>query len=104
MTMNADVSTGDIAAEFLSLREDVARLTATIGDLLRQQTKAAGLGVTDAIDGVQDRIESTATSAQHHARAAGSQIEACIERNPLVALAVVFGVGMSFGMISRSRS
>jgi ElaB/YqjD/DUF883 family membrane-anchored ribosome-binding protein len=104
MTTNADATTGDIAAEFSALRQDVARLTATIGDLLRQQTKAAGLGVTEALETAQDKIADTAAGAQGRARAAGSEIETCIGRNPLAALLVAFGVGMSLGMISRSRS
>ena len=104
MTTEADVATSDIASEFSALREDVARLTASIGDLLRQQTKAAGLGVAEALEGAQDKIADATASAQGRARAAGNEIEASIERNPLIALAVVFGVGMLLGMISRSRS
>ena len=98
-----DKATDDIANEFSALRQDLARLTATLGELLHLQSKAAGASVSDAIGSAQDRIADTAADASLRARAAGSEIESSIERNPLIALLVVFGLGMSFGMISRFR-
>ena len=103
MTTNIDKATEDMASEFSALRQDLARLTATLGELLQLQTKAAGASVSDAIGSAQDRIADTAADASLRARAARSEIEASIERNPLTALLVAFGIGMTFGMISRFR-
>lgn len=103
MTTSIDKATRDIAAEFSDLREDVARLTVKIGELLSLQTKAAGLGISDAIETAQDKIAGATGDAKERAWAAGGEIEARIERNPLTALLVVFGLGMSVGLISRSR-
>ena len=103
MTTNIDRATGDMASEFSALREDLGRLTATLGELMRLQTQAAGASVSGAIGSAQAKIADTAADATIRARAAGSEIEACIERNPMTALLVVFGIGISFGMISRFR-
>ena len=103
MTTNIDKTTGDMAAEFSTLRQDLARLTATLGELLQLQTKAAGVSVSDAIGSAQDRIADRAADVKIRARAASNEIEAAIERNPMTALLVVFGIGISFGMISRFR-
>jgi ElaB/YqjD/DUF883 family membrane-anchored ribosome-binding protein len=98
-----DNASRDIGAEFSDLREEVARLTTKIAELLQLQTKAAGLGISDAIETAQEKIAGAAGDAKHRVRAAGSEIETRIERNPLTALLVVFGIGMSVGLISRSR-
>ena len=103
MTSNIDKATGDMAAEFSALRHDVAGLTATLGELLHLQTKAAGAGLTDVIGSAQEKIADGVADAGVRVRAAGNEIEASIERNPLTALLIVFGLGMSVGMISRSR-
>ena len=39
----------------------------------------------------------------NRARSASGEIEASIERNPLTAVLIAFGVGMWLGMMSRSR-
>ena len=103
MTTTIDKATGDIAGEFSALRQDLARLTATLGELLHLQSQAAGASVSDAIGSAQDRIAATAADATARTRATGGEIEASIERNPLIALLVVFGIGMSVGLISRFR-
>jgi ElaB/YqjD/DUF883 family membrane-anchored ribosome-binding protein len=94
---------GDVTAELAAIREDVARLAETISKLLQHQTRGAGLGASEAVGDAKDRIASTAADAQNHARAASGEIEASIERNPLTAVLIAFGVGMWLGMISRSR-
>jgi ElaB/YqjD/DUF883 family membrane-anchored ribosome-binding protein len=94
---------GDITAELAAIREDVARLAGTISKLLQHQTQAAGVGVSEAVGDAKERIASTAADAQNLTRAATGEIEASIERNPLTAVLIAFGVGMWLGIISRPR-
>ncbi len=100
---NAEDVAGDLTADLAALREDVTRLAETLSKLVQRQTQAAGLGVSDAVGDARDKIASTAADAQSHVRAASGQIEASIERNPLIAMLIAFGIGMSLGMMSRSR-
>jgi ElaB/YqjD/DUF883 family membrane-anchored ribosome-binding protein len=78
MTEHAEGAAGDFAADLAALRADVAHLAETLGKLVQHQT--------------QDRV-----------RAASGEIEASIRRNPLTAILVAFGIGMSVGMMNRSR-
>ena len=78
MTKPADGAAGDLAADLAALRQDVAHLAETLSKLVQHQT--------------QDRV-----------RAATSEIEAGIVRNPFAAVLIAFGVGISLGMINRSR-
>jgi ElaB/YqjD/DUF883 family membrane-anchored ribosome-binding protein len=104
MTKNTEETAEDLTAELAALRRDIARLAETMRELMEQRTQAAGLRVSEAVADARDRIASTATDAQDRVRAASSEIEASIERNPLIVALIAFVVGMSLGMITRSRS
>jgi ElaB/YqjD/DUF883 family membrane-anchored ribosome-binding protein len=94
---------GDVAADLAAIRQDVARLAETIGKVLQHQTRAAGVGVSEAVGDAKDKVADTAAGAREITRAASGEIEASIERNPLTAVLIAFGVGMWLGMIGRSR-
>jgi ElaB/YqjD/DUF883 family membrane-anchored ribosome-binding protein len=78
MTEHAEGAAGDFAADLAALRQDVAHLAETLGKLVQHQT--------------QDRV-----------RAATGEIEASIRRNPLTAVLIAFGIGISVGIVNRSR-
>jgi ElaB/YqjD/DUF883 family membrane-anchored ribosome-binding protein len=103
MSSSANDSAGNLAADLAALRRDVARLAETMSALVQQQTQAAGHRVSEAVGGARDRIASTAADAQDRVRAAGGEVEAYIERNPLMAVLVALGLGVSLGLLSRSR-
>ena len=103
MTKNVEDATGDLTADFAALRRDVARLAETIGDLALHQTQSAGLRASEAVGEARDRITNAAAEAQGQLRSASGEIEASIERNPLTAVLIAFGVGMSLGVFGRSR-
>ena len=96
-------SEGDVAADLAAIREDVARLAETISKLLQRQTQAAGVGVSEAVGDAKDKVADTVAEARSFSRAASGEIEASIERNPLTAVLIAFGVGMWLGLMSRSR-
>ncbi len=94
---------GDVAADLAALRQDVARLAETIGKVLQHQTQAAGVAASEAVGDAKDKVADTAAGARDFTRAASGEIEASIERNPLTAVLIAFGVGMWLGMMGRSR-
>jgi ElaB/YqjD/DUF883 family membrane-anchored ribosome-binding protein len=103
MSRSADDSAGDLAADLAALRRDVARLAETMSALVQQQAQAAGHRVFEAVGDARDKIAGTAADAQDRVRAMGGEIEACIERNPLTAVLIALGIGVSLGLLSRSR-
>ena len=92
MTSNTAGTSGEPDLDLAALKEDIARLTETIRGLVQHQARAAGSRVAEAVSEATDR-----------ARAASGDIEAKVERNPLTAVLVAFGIGMSIGLLSRSR-
>jgi ElaB/YqjD/DUF883 family membrane-anchored ribosome-binding protein len=103
MTKSTEGAVGDLAADLAALRQDVARLAETMSELVQHQTGAAGLRASAAVGDARDKIASTAADAQNRVRAARGEIEASIERHPLTAMLIAFGVGLSLGMMSRWR-
>lgn len=103
MTKNAEDAAGDLTAGFDALRHDVARLAETIGELARHQTQSAGLRAYEAVGEASDRVTDTAAETQGQLRSASGEIEASVERNPLTAVPIAFGVGMLLGVFGRSR-
>jgi ElaB/YqjD/DUF883 family membrane-anchored ribosome-binding protein len=104
MTNNVEDATADISADLAALRSDVTRLTERISELAQHGRRAARIHFVDAVGDAQGKIVNSAANAQTQMRAVGSDIEASIERNPLMAMAIAFGIGICFGMMNRSRS
>ncbi len=104
MTNNVENATADIGADLAALRSDIARLAERIGELAQHGKQAARIHFTDAVGDAQDKIGNTAANAQTQIRAVGSDIEASIDRNPLMAMAIAFAIGMGFGIMNRQRS
>ena len=103
MTGTVESATTDIAADFTALRRDIVHLTEALRGLVDHQTRMAGARVSDAAEGVTDRVAQAAGDARKGALATGDEIAACIERNPLTAILVALGLGMFIGMIGRPR-
>jgi ElaB/YqjD/DUF883 family membrane-anchored ribosome-binding protein len=103
MTKTAEGAGGDLTADLAALRQDIARLAETMSELVQHQTKAAGFRASAAVGDARDKIASTAADAQNRVRAASGEIEASIKRNPLTAVLIAFGLGISLGMMSRWR-
>jgi ElaB/YqjD/DUF883 family membrane-anchored ribosome-binding protein len=101
MTTNAEGTAGDFAADLAALRQDVARLAETMSGLVQHQTQAAGHRVSAAVGDAREKIAGTAAGAQNRICAAGSAVEASIERNPLTAVLIAFGVGALLALLSR---
>ena len=103
MTGTVESATTDIAADFGALRRDIVHLTEALRVLVDRQTQMAGARVSDAAEGVSDKIAQAAGDARKGAQAKSDEITAFIERNPLTAILVALGLGMFIGMIGRPR-
>jgi ElaB/YqjD/DUF883 family membrane-anchored ribosome-binding protein len=93
----------DFAADLVALRDDIAKLTASVTDIARAQASAATGTVMEAVEDARQKISDGAAGAQHQLRGMGSDIEAAIERNPLVAVLTALSAGLLIGMISGAR-
>ena len=74
MTKNAEGAAGDLTADVTALRQDVARLAETMSKLVRHQTQAAGVRVSEVVGDAGHQIASTAADAQNRVRAASGEI------------------------------
>ena len=103
MSESIEGATADIATDLAALRRDIAHLAEAMRGLAAVQTQAAGVRLSGAIGDAKSKISNAADDAQNNVRAASSEIEAAIDRNPLTAVLIAFGVGMSIGLIRGSR-
>jgi ElaB/YqjD/DUF883 family membrane-anchored ribosome-binding protein len=103
MTETVESAAEDLTADLASLRQDVARLAEAMSKLVQDQTRAAGSRVSEVAGDAADKIASKAADAQNRVCAAGREVEGLIGRNPLAAMLVSLGVGISIGLISRWR-
>jgi ElaB/YqjD/DUF883 family membrane-anchored ribosome-binding protein len=99
MTKSSKGASKDITADLAALRRDVARLSDSISGLLQNQAQGAAQHVSDAVDDVKVKFASTVAAATSRVNAAGGEIEAGIERNPMSAMLITFAVGMGLGMV-----
>ena len=79
MTKNS--AAGDLTTDLGALRQDVGRLAETVSELVHHQM----------------------ADAQENVRAVRGEIEGSIERNPITAVLIAFGIGMLIGRMNRSR-
>jgi ElaB/YqjD/DUF883 family membrane-anchored ribosome-binding protein len=88
------------AADLAALRADLANLTASLTKLAKDETT----GVADSFyDAARHRFADGAASAKDRLSGATSNLEASIERNPLVAVLIAVATGLVVGLISRGR-
>jgi ElaB/YqjD/DUF883 family membrane-anchored ribosome-binding protein len=103
MTKTTEGTFEDTTAHLAALRQDIARLSESVSALLQNPASNVSQHISDAVDDAKTKISSTATDVKTRVSAAGGEIEASIERNPLTAIMISFGVGMALGMMSRAR-
>ena len=103
MTKIAEGTLEDTTAHLAALRQDVARLSESVSALLQNPAPGVVQQVSDAVDDAKAKFSSTAADVKSRVSAAGGEVEATIERHPLTAILISFGVGMALGVMSRWR-
>jgi ElaB/YqjD/DUF883 family membrane-anchored ribosome-binding protein len=94
---------GTLSAGLDSLRDDIARLTDAVSDLVQKEAENARSRVRDAVGGAKTQFSGTATAAQQRVRSASADLEASIGRNPMAAVMLALGLGVALGIMSRWR-
>lgn len=93
----------DLAADLMVLRDDIRDLTAAISGLVQTQGAAAKGKAVEAVDDVRQKFTDGANEVKTRLQGTGSDIEAMIERNPLVAVLTALSAGLLIGMMSGGR-
>ena len=103
MTKTAEGTLEDTTAYLAALRQDIARLSESVSALLQNPAPGVAQHVSDAVEDAKAKFPSTAADVKSRVNVAGGEIEASIERNPLTAMLISFGVGMALGVMTRAR-
>jgi ElaB/YqjD/DUF883 family membrane-anchored ribosome-binding protein len=103
MSKTTEGTIEETTAHLAALRQDVARLSESVSALLHNPAPGVAQHVSDAVDDSKAKLFSTAADVKSRVKAAGGEIEASIERNPLTAIVISFGVGIALGMMTRVR-
>ena len=93
----------DFAENFAALRDDVAKLTTSVTELVRSQASTTTGTVMEAVKGAGQKLSDSTTEAQNRLLDMGSDIEATIERNPLAAVLTALSAGLIIGMVTGAR-
>lgn len=101
----ASAASGDIKDDLEALRDDVARLTQQIADILASKGGKAWKQAKKNIDGVISDVEDKGMEAVDAVRDASDHvveaIDESIKTRPYTTLAIAFGLGFLFGMTRR---
>ena len=89
-----EVSNTDISAGFAALRQDVAELVSAMNQLLRGE---AG----DIIEDARKAAVKNGADVKTYVGCMATEFEAGVQRNPLTAVLIAFGVGALFAFISK---
>jgi ElaB/YqjD/DUF883 family membrane-anchored ribosome-binding protein len=96
----------DMAADITALREDLMKLSASVRDLVQTQatstTKRVAGVVDDARHKLTDEMALAKDQLEGHLGTMTADLEATIERSPLLAVFVGAAVGFVIGLASRS--
>jgi ElaB/YqjD/DUF883 family membrane-anchored ribosome-binding protein len=93
----------DFADDLAALRADLASLSETVAGLMRDRADAAGAAVRGVVGDARDQLSQAAGRAQDSAFGAAADLERRIARDPLTAVLIAAAIGMSIGVITKSR-
>ena len=88
------------AVDFSALRDEVAKLTQTVADLVQKHVSSGRDQVVGAIGAASDSLAQSATVAQDKFAAVEGDVEARIKKNPWGAVAIAGLIGLLIGKMS----
>lgn len=97
VSSNANAALNDID----KLRDDLVRLSQSVSALLSSRATDAKDMVTDTASGLYETGLDYAQDAEAQVRGMAGDLTKQIERNPLAAIGIVFGVGYVIGLMRR---
>ena len=93
----------DFTADLALLRDDVAKLSSSLSEVIRTRSAATTNTVFDAVNNARQKISDTGNKAQHPVAGASTTLETTIELKPMVAALIAMVAGMLVGLLSRGR-
>ncbi|WP_374307917.1 YqjD family protein [Methylocella sp.] len=93
----------DFAADLAALREDIAKLTASVSQIIKNEAAAKSETVYGVMDNAKQKLSDGASDAKGKLSDASAELEASIERNPLMAVLIALATGLVIGLISRGK-
>ena len=93
----------DFTADLASLRDDVAKLSSSLSEVIRTRSAATTNTVFDAVNNARQKISDTANKAQDPVAGTSTTLETTIELKPMVAALIAMVAGMLVGLLSRGR-
>ncbi|HVV93948.1 MAG TPA: hypothetical protein VHD15_11055 [Hyphomicrobiales bacterium] len=93
----------DAKDDLAQLRADLARLSETVSTLVANQAHAAKSTVRDTASDLYSKGQEALQQAGEKAKGATDELSHTIEQNPITSVLAAFGIGMLFGLMSRSR-
>lgn len=100
-TKMMDESTRDISGDVAALRSDLAKLTASVANIVKSEAASRTDDLYGAVDTARQKLSVTAADAKDRLSGVSSELEASIERNPLTAVLIAMGAGLVIGLLSR---
>jgi ElaB/YqjD/DUF883 family membrane-anchored ribosome-binding protein len=101
----ASNASSDMQADLTALRDDVAKLTAQIGDILTERGGTVWRKAKSNVEGVMSDVQDKGMEAVGAVREVGDNvvdaIDESLKRRPYTTLALAAGIGFLFGAIWR---
>jgi ElaB/YqjD/DUF883 family membrane-anchored ribosome-binding protein len=121
----AEQNSSQLSADLAGLRDDFAKLSSSVAELVKGQASQASAAMRGAVGEARERLASStaeardklagraadaqggvggrAADAQDRFVATSADLEATIERNPLIPVLTALFLGVLIGALSRSR-
>ncbi|WP_338609862.1 hypothetical protein V6617_06575 [Pelagibacterium nitratireducens] len=96
---NTDDPAKDLDAEIAALREDVAAITATLGDVVKYRTDGAKTEARRLRKTAEQKGEETLEQVQDSFEAAEGELKSMIREKPISSVLIAAGVGFVLSKI-----
>ena len=93
-----------VSDEITVLKQDIARLTAAVSDLLKLEAGQARSKVEDVVIDLYNEGRDKLGQAGARAKSLSDELNHTIERNPTTSVLTALGIGLIVGLLSRSRN
>jgi ElaB/YqjD/DUF883 family membrane-anchored ribosome-binding protein len=92
-----------VAEEIAVLKQDIARLTAAVADLVKREAGQTRSRVEDVVTDLYREGRDALGQAEARAKGLGEDLSHTIERNPITAVLAALGIGLIIGLLSRKH-
>lgn len=103
-TKSFEDASKDFASDLGALRDDIAKLTSSVAKIVKTEAAAKTGSVYGVVDAAKQKLSDHAVDTKDKLSSASADLEASIERNPLIAVLIALATGLVIGLLSRGRS